>query len=134
MVMKTHTTIGAGTLRAVYKEYPDNEFIRMGIDIALTHHEKWDGSGYPKRLGGEQIPVAGRIVALADVYDALRSNRCYHKAISHEEAKLIMVREKEIRFQPEIVDILLSKEEEFSLINRKFKDQTEESITSFDSH
>jgi len=134
LVMKTHTTIGAGTLRAVYKEYPDNEFIRMGIDIALSHHEKWDGSGYPKGLRVEKIPVAGRIVALADVYDALRSNRCYHKAISHEEAKLIINKEREKHFQPEIVDIFLSKDKQFFSIYQMFKDQVEESITSFDSH
>jgi len=134
LVMKTHTTIGAGTLRAVYKEYPDNEFIRMGIDIALSHHEKWDGSGYPKGLRVEKIPVAGRIVALADVYDALRSNRCYHKAISHEEAQLIINKEREKHFQPEIVDIFLSKDKQFFSIYQMFKDQVEEFITSFDSY
>ena len=65
--------------------------LKMAADIALSHHEKWDGTGYPNRVAGEQIPVAARIVALADIYDALRSKRCYKPAFGHEKARHIIL-------------------------------------------
>ena len=73
--MKWHTVVGAGTMEAVRGIYPQNAFIGMGISIALSHHERWDGGGYPDGLKEEQIPLAARLMALADVYDALRSKR-----------------------------------------------------------
>lgn len=85
-IMKTHTLIGATTLDAVRSQYPNNAFVNMGIRIASSHHEKWDGSGYPNGLAGEDIPLAARIMALADVYDALRSKRPYKPAFPHEKA------------------------------------------------
>ena len=72
-MMKTHTSIGAATLESVQKQYPKNEFVNMGIDIAQCHHENWDGSGYPNGIGGTDIPLSARIMALVDVYGARRS-------------------------------------------------------------
>jgi len=76
-IMKTHTVLGAETLEAVLRAYPNNAFIHMGRDIARSHHERWDGSGYPDGLAGEAIPLCARIVAVADQYDALRQQRPY---------------------------------------------------------
>jgi len=83
-VMKTHTTIGAKTLREVSNKYPENTFLALGAQIAASHHERWDGSGYPDGLRGEAIPLVAQIMAVADVYDALRSHRKYKPAFSHD--------------------------------------------------
>ncbi|OPX98046.1 MAG: Cyclic di-GMP phosphodiesterase response regulator RpfG [Syntrophorhabdus sp. PtaU1.Bin002] len=104
-VMKTHAAIGAHTLRAVQKNYPRNVFINMGIAIAQHHHEKWDGSGYPDGLAGEQIPLEARIMAVVDVYDALRSKRCYRPALSHEESCGIILEGEDSQFDPHIIEV-----------------------------
>jgi putative two-component system response regulator len=83
--MKQHTTLGAQTLEAVRQRYPSNEFLRLGIEIALGHHERWDGTGYPMGLRGAAIPLSARIMAVADSYDAARSRRCYKPALTHAE-------------------------------------------------
>ena len=101
-VMKTHTTVGAETLELVLEMHPANGFIRMGIEIARSHHEKWNGAGYPDGLRGDEIPLSARIMAVADVYDALRSERCYKKAKSHEESRDIIVRASGVHFDPMI--------------------------------
>lgn len=103
-VMKTHTSMGADTLMAVDATHPGNTLIVMGIEIAQCHHEKWNGSGYPLGLQGKDIPLAARILALADVYDALRSNRVYKEGFSHEKAKGIITESKGTHFDPEVVD------------------------------
>ncbi|OPY66726.1 MAG: Cyclic di-GMP phosphodiesterase response regulator RpfG [Syntrophorhabdus sp. PtaU1.Bin050] len=104
-VMKAHAAIGAHTLRAVQKNYPKNVFINMGIAIAQHHHEKWDGSGYPDGLAGEQIPLEARIMAVVDVYDALRSKRCYRPALSHEESCKIILDGEGSQFDPHIIEV-----------------------------
>lgn len=103
-VMQTHCDLGAETLRAVHNEYPDNRFINMGIEIAQSHHEKWDGGGYPHRLRGEDIPLAARIVAVADVYDALTSARCYKDEFSHQKAIDIIYSDSGTHFDPRVVN------------------------------
>ncbi len=82
--MQKHCTLGSDTLATVLKRHPENQFLRMGVRVARSHHEKWDGSGYPDGLQRESIPLEARIVGLADFYDALTSNRCYRPAFSHE--------------------------------------------------
>jgi putative two-component system response regulator len=118
-IMKTHTTQGAQNLRMVQKKYPHNEFINMGICIAQSHHEKWNGSGYPHGLKGQDIPLAARIMALADVYDALRSKRVYKDAFSHEKSKEIITAGKGTHFDPNIIDTFLALESEFNRIRQE---------------
>ena len=121
-VMKLHAQIGAETLQAVDRQHPGNAFIQMGLQIAWGHHEKWDGSGYPQGLMGEWIPLAARIVAIGDVYDALTSKRCYKEAFSHERSRDIIVAESGAHFDPEIVSAFLAREAQFLDVRRRFED------------
>jgi len=119
-LMKQHTVIGGQTLDAVARAYPDAEFLRMARDIAWTHHEKYDGSGYPNGLKGEEIPLCGRIVAVADVYDALTTRRVYKEAFSHEKARSILVEARGKHFDPDILDVFLELEDEFRGVASRF--------------
>ena len=111
--MKRHTVIGADTLKEVYHKYPGNYFIKIGIEIAQSHHEKWDGSGYPDGLCEEQIPLSARIMALADVYDALRSKRVYKEAFPHEKAREIILQGSGKHFDAQIVEAFTFHEQAF---------------------
>lgn len=122
-IMKRHPIIGADTLRAVHQQYPDNTIIKVGIEIAECHHERWDGTGYPFQLKGEQIPIAARILALADVYDALASERRYKKSFTHNECRQFIIDGKNSHFDPKIVDAFLAVEEDFIAISERFKDE-----------
>lgn len=125
-IMRCHTIIGANTLRAVAQKHPGNSFIRMGIEIAESHHEKWDGSGYPFGLKGEAIPLAARILSLADVYDALTSVRCYKDAYSHERSRGIIVEGTGKHFDPRIVEAFLACEREFMHVRQEYKDESDQ--------
>jgi putative two-component system response regulator len=113
-LMKQHTVIGAQTLAADRDRYPRNAFINMGIAIARSHHEQWDGSGYPDGLTGENIPLAARIMAVADVYDALRSKRCYKEAFTHELSRDIILQGRGTQFDPAVVDAFIAIEHEIN--------------------
>jgi len=115
-IIKTHTTIGAETLRRVDRQYPGNNFLKIGIQIAQSHHERWDGAGYPQGLSGEAIPLAARVLAIGDVYDALTSRRCYKEAFSHEDSVRIIEEGRGSAFDPELVDIFLSIKDNFQNI------------------
>ncbi len=121
-IMKTHTTLGAETLDAVLKKYPGNIFIKMGIAIARHHHEKWDGTGYPDGISGTNIPLSARIMAVADVYDAVRSKRCYKSSLSHIETREIIVKGSGILFDPDIVKTFENIHEEISMIYERLPD------------
>jgi putative two-component system response regulator len=127
-VMKTHAELGAQTLDAALQRFPNAKFLQMARDIALTHHEKFDGTGYPNRLVGSQIPLCGRIVALADVYDALTSRRVYKAAMSHHNARNIIFEERGRHFDPDIVDAFIQCEKQFIAIGDQLKDADEEQI------
>ncbi len=113
-IMKTHTSIGGQILSE--SKYP---MLQLAHDIALTHHEKWDGSGYPRGTVGENIPLVGRIVALVDVYDALSHDRVYHKALPEEEVLQIMKKGRGSHFDPELLDIFIQRLNEFKTISRE---------------
>ncbi len=112
-VMKTHTVRGAETIAAMRDEYPNARFLHMAHNIILSHHEKFDGSGYPEGLSGNDIPLAARIMAVADVYDALTSVRVYKAAYTHEQARTIIVRDSGKHFDPEIVAAFVECEDLF---------------------
>lgn len=112
-IMRTHADLGAKTLEEVVNRYPGNTFLQMGLEIARGHHEKWDGSGYPGGLSGLDIPLPARIMALVDVYDALRSKRVYKGPYSHEKSMATLMESKGTHFDPLLVDIFLKYQEEF---------------------
>ncbi len=125
-IMKMHTAHGAATLDAALREYPAARYLRMARDIAATHHEHYDGTGYPTGLAGENIPLCGRIVALADVYDALTSSRVYKDAYSHQKAKSIVAHGRGTKFDPDIVDAFLANEQKFVAIQESLCDSEPE--------
>ena len=121
-IMKLHAVIGGDTLKAADIEAGKDSFLSMGRDIAYYHHEKWNGKGYPSGLKGNDIPLAARIVALCDTYDALTSRRPYKEAFTHEFAKEIIVPERGEQFEPAIVDAFLAVEHRFRAIQQALRD------------
>ncbi|MBU0713587.1 response regulator [bacterium] len=114
-IMRQHTIIGSRILKE-----SNSDFLKAGELIAATHHEKWDGSGYPNGLKGEEIPHLGRICAVADVFDALTTKRPYKEAFSNEEAFDIIRKGRETHFDPEVVDIFFDKVSEIETIQSKY--------------
>lgn len=135
-IMKLHTVYGKNALEIAEKELGSNSFLSLAKEIAFTHHEKWDGSGYPLGLKESEIPISGRLMALADVYDALISSRPYKKAFSHEEAKDIIVKGSGSHFDPDVVKAFLNYEKDFILIKDKYitsKNPSQKKNTEVDS-
>jgi putative two-component system response regulator len=119
-IMKQHTIVGSRTLEAAASAHPEARFLGMARDIARSHHERFDGSGYPDGLAGESIPLCGRIVALADVYDALTTKRVYKPAFRHEKARAIILQESGTHFDPDVVAAFLDNEDRFVEIRDQF--------------
>lgn len=113
ILMSTHAEVGAQILRSVQVGQEHAELLELARDIAWTHHERWDGTGYPRRLAREEIPLAGRIMAVADGYDALTSVRSYKPAWSHREAAAYLEEQRGLAFDPQIVDVFLARRAEF---------------------
>ncbi len=123
-IMKTHAALGGEAIRVAEKEMGEGtSFLAYAREIAETHHEKWDGSGYPNRLAGEAIPLSGRLMAVADVYDALISKRVYKPAFPHEKARDIIVEGRGTHFDPAVVDAFLAVEDRFKDIAADFNDE-----------
>jgi PAS domain S-box-containing protein len=106
--MKKHTIIGAQTLQSIANEFGGIDYLQTGIDVAIAHHEKWDGSGYPNGLAGDEIPIAARIITIVDVYDALRTKRVYKPEMEHTQAMRIMREQAGSHFDPRIFDVFSS--------------------------
>jgi len=121
-VMRTHPKIGGDTLRRVIEKFRGNSFLSMGMEIAYHHHERWDGAGYPHRIAGEHIPLAARIVAVADAYDAITSHRPYKASYDHEEAVRLIAVDRGRHFDPVVVDAFLECEADLPDIRRRFLD------------
>ncbi|NMH61185.1 response regulator [Alteromonas ponticola] len=120
-IMRTHPLIGAEILGEA-----NSELLAIAKSVALTHHEKWDGTGYPNGLKGEEIPIEGRIVALADVFDALTSKRPYKDAWSVEETMRYINAQKELHFESRLVELLEANLDEFLKIKHRWKDDDSE--------
>lgn len=113
-LMKGHTLLGEKYIQELY-DNNENEYLKIAADVAKYHHEWWDGTGYPCGLKGEEIPLAARILAVADVYDILTSNRCYRSAYSHEDAVAIMKEETGTHFDPDIMEVFLKIQKRFQM-------------------
>lgn len=118
--MKGHCQIGYNTLNDALEKYPKADYLRMSAEIALSHHERWDGTGYPNGIKENDIPLSARIVALADVYDALVNKRVYKEACEHNVAKAIILKDSGTHFDPLVVDAFLACEKDFVEICDKF--------------
>ena len=121
-LMKKHTTIGRDALQRAERGLGTNTFLRFAKEIAYSHHEWWDGTGYPVGLAGGNIPAAARMMAVADVYDALTSKRVYKPAIPHAEAVTIMQKERGTHFDPDVIDAFLDAEDRFLNISHELAD------------
>lgn len=121
-IMKKHAKIGYDTIKNVGNKLKNSAFLEYAAEVAYTHHEKYDGSGYPRGLKGDEIPLIGRLMAVADVYDALTSNRVYKKAMPHSEAMKIIKNGMGTHFDPVIVECALSLERTFRNIAATYKD------------
>jgi len=124
-IMKTHATLGRDAIIAAEKFLTSqNSFLSLAREIAWTHHEKWDGSGYPRGLSGDDIPFAGRLMAIPDVYDALISERVYKKAFTHEAATALIIEGAGIHFDPDVVSAFQELSNRFKAIALTFSDFT----------
>ncbi|HPF70659.1 MAG TPA: HD domain-containing protein [Candidatus Krumholzibacteria bacterium] len=121
-IMKTHTLTGSQLLRGLMQDFGEYALIAMGAEVAVSHHEWWDGTGYPHRLAGREIPLAARIVAIADVYDALTSRRVYKDAWSREETMDALRQKAGTQFDPDLVEVFLARPQELDAIRRRYPD------------
>jgi putative two-component system response regulator len=119
-IMKKHTIYAVEALSCDLSLNTVATFINTAIEIAGSHHEKYDGSGYPKALKGDEIPLSGRLMAIIDVYDALTNKRVYKPAFSHEKALEIILNERGKHFDPDIVDVFIQIEKDIREIANKF--------------
>lgn len=122
-IMKLHTVYGYGALSSAEKQLGESSFLRVGAEIAYTHHEKWDGSGYPCQLAGTDIPMSGRLMALADVYDALVTKRVYKPPLTHEEASAIILKGSGLHFDPQVTAAFAKHSEEFHRVAVELADE-----------
>jgi len=122
-IMKTHSHIGAENLKKVLEVYPNNSFIKMGVEIAQSHHERWNGLGYPEGLSMYQIPLSARIVALADVFDAICNKRPYKDAFSKDIALDYIKENLGIHFDPYLAELFLIHQKKFEIEQERFKEE-----------
>jgi putative two-component system response regulator len=126
-IMKTHTTLGRDAILQAEKELGfEVPFLKYAKEISYCHQEKWDGSGYPEGLAGDDIPISARLMAVADVYDALISRRVYKEGMSHEKATIIIIEGRGKHFDPDLVDAFIELQVEFKAIAARFSDSDED--------
>ncbi len=127
-VVKTHTTLGHAAIAAAERRLGTNSFLRFAREIAESHHERWDGTGYPHGLAGAEIPLSGRLMAIADVYDALISRRVYKSPFPHSTAVEILAENRGTAFDPVMIDAFLEVREEFRTIALQYVELEEERV------
>ena len=118
--IKKHTSYGKEIIETALDQAGRNYFLEKALEIVYTHQEKWDGSGYPQALSGKNIPLSGRIMAIADVYDALTSTRPYKIPVEHEKAVAIMKADSGTHFDPELIEVFLEVHERFREISMQY--------------
>lgn len=122
-IMKKHTTLGKDAIEHAEREVGvEVEFLKIAKEIAYSHHENYDGSGYPQGLKADEIPICARLMTVADVYDALISRRVYKEPISHAKAFEIIVSKKSVKFDPDIVEAFVEHQDDFLAISKKYED------------
>ena len=121
-IMKQHAEFGAKALEQAAKSLGFNSILNIGMEIARSHHEKWNGKGYPQGLRGNDIPISARLMAVGDVYDALISRRVYKEPFSHEKAVSIITKDRGEHFDPDIVDAFTATEDKFREIAIQYPD------------
>lgn len=119
--MKKHTLIGEALINTIIEKTAPRDSLDIAKEIAISHHERFDGKGYPWKLAGEEIPLSARIVSVADAYDALVSDRIYRKAMSHEEARQLILGGKGNQFDPEIIEAFMAIEDEICAVAHRYK-------------
>ncbi|SDU60229.1 CHASE2 domain-containing protein [Desulfobacula phenolica] len=132
--IKEHTTCGKKIIDSALNKAERNYFLETALDIAYTHHEKWDGSGYPQGISGEKIPFSGRLMAIADVYDALISRRPYKKPMKHEKAVDIIKEGRGTHFDPDLIDVFIHVHECFRKIAIEFAESEEDKVFLNNGH
>ncbi len=122
-VIRTHPTLGRDAIEQIRTSAGvSTEFLEVARDIAYSHHEHWDGQGYPQNLAGERIPLAARVMAIADTYDALTSDRVYRSGVAHDKAVQQIFQERASQFDPEMVDAFIEIQDEFAAIADRYAD------------
>jgi putative two-component system response regulator len=120
--IKKHTLYGHNILSRLVKRLPNNEFLKLADEIAWTHHEKWDGGGYPRGLAGDDIPVPGRLMAIADVYDAIISPRVYKGPMSSDEAIAFILSQAGKHFDPDVADAFSGLSDTFQFVAKELSE------------
>ncbi|NEW59963.1 HD domain-containing protein, partial [Sulfurovum sp. bin170] len=122
-VMKTHSRLGADIIKESLENYESNPLLEVAYNVALYHHEKWDGTGYPEQLKGDEIPIEAQLMSIADVYDALISKRRYKESFTYEKAESIIISERGRAFNPILVDIFIEQKEKFKQISLEWHEE-----------
>ena len=130
-IMKTHTTAGKKIIEQTITTMPEADYLKEAEAIAYYHHEKWNGKGYPCGLAGEEIPLSARVMAVADVFDALVSKRCYKEPFSFEKAMSIIEEGAGSHFDPKVADAFLASSEEVRRIAERFENMSEAESKEF---
>ncbi len=125
-IMKTHTTAGGNIIASIIDKIPDSDYLLEAKNLAMYHHEKWNGKGYPAGLAGEDIPLSARVMAVADVFDALISDRCYKKGFPYDKAFSIIREERGRQFDPKIVDAFFAAEDQILEVADKFSENNKQ--------
>lgn len=129
-IMKRHCEYGTKVLKIADEKLNIQSYLKIAIQMVSSHHEKWNGKGYPKGLKNGEIPLSGRIMALGDVYDALRNDRCYRKGLSHDETCKIILQERGEQFDPDIVDAFFNIESKFNSISNTLSDDSAKAVVT----
>ena len=131
-IIKGHSRLGGDAIHNVEAGMNARSFLTLGKQVAYSHHEQWNGKGYPDGTRGRDIPLSARIVALADVYDALTSARSYKPAFSHQKSREIILSDRGMYFDPDVVDAFIAKEAEFERIRREMDERNPSSPVNSD--